>query len=434
MKVRTTARWLMAALTVASSVTLTGCADPLATGQYRGEPLIRVGGQILLSAEQFSQPLVSTADLRVALFWTGGGTSQSLYEEDSGRIVEQQAVTQGVFPARYAMTLYLPPSEDALQPVEGGQGRMGVALPLLYWDENRNGVWDRNDEHLAGGTPDHAILYTPEGVVSDQFEEEIGPGYHLVLLNRCEDDGGQTFMEVVGTDDPVDLTVTFDVWRIVPDADCDGRIDVCEDFYERYQETDDARERALLLSDYYECTEDLWEHDLFLSDEECEQFLAAAVNDDGKVSSPELAEIQEYCEEELGLVEDEIHVCEVFLLGAFYCEQVSDEECADDLGIIHELCWEAEASEICRSFFITAEQAEEESKEELEDEFWGEFGACIWDGLESDYESACVRDNKVTCDALVDPYVDRETEVPEAVLEAYQTCEEEYRDQCRRDF
>ncbi len=122
----------------------------------------------------------SDAILRLSLFWAPNETvSESVYESEG---VEQQSVSTASLPARYTLTLYRPPPKSALH--AGATGHYAMAVVVAYYDTDSDGRFDPVVEPLLGGTPEHAILYSPDGV-EDAELGTWGPGYHVITVADC---------------------------------------------------------------------------------------------------------------------------------------------------------------------------------------------------------------------------------------------------------
>ena len=125
----------------------------------------------------------SDAILRLSVFWAPNETVGDA--EYGGEGVEQQSVSTASLPARYTLTLYRPPPKSALH--DAAQGQYAMAVVVAYYDLNADGRFDPQSEPLLGGTPEHAILYSPNGV-EDPFLGEWGPGYHVISVAECNPD------------------------------------------------------------------------------------------------------------------------------------------------------------------------------------------------------------------------------------------------------
>jgi len=238
------------------------CSEPLVTGDYRGEPLLTVEGRIITDAEATRSAFVSSGELKVAVFWTRKIGASGLARLDGG-VDEQQVVTRSAFPARYAMTLYRPPEDAVLWTVPQGTGRLGVALLLLYWDENLNGRWDRTDEPLAGGSSAYVLAWAEGEVRSSLVGGRLSAGYHLMEIGQtdtCLAGVDLALMRAAAVDTDIDLTITDEVTEVMPDADCDGFVDVCGEFLVEL-ETLPPEVQGELLAQWRACVTGIWDRE-----------------------------------------------------------------------------------------------------------------------------------------------------------------------------
>jgi hypothetical protein len=230
---------------VAVGLGLAGCGDSLVGTEYLGEPLLTVTGAVsvldsgrlgdqqeCLNARQvcarrggdreecfvfFNECLEGQAadaspwelpdnDLRVALFWSR--------TSDDNTGLEQAVETTGGFPAQYELTIYRHPSSGALR--EDDRGQFGLAVVLVYLDQDGDGQWDGEIDRIVGGAAPAAVLYTAEGW--GRFE----PGFHQVQVpHGCSEHG---LSPVADEEASVHLRLSVAPTHLdglLPDVDCD---------------------------------------------------------------------------------------------------------------------------------------------------------------------------------------------------------------------
>lgn len=235
MSERARGRVLSSFLYLCACAPLGGCGDPLVSTDYKGEPLLRVEGNIVLQDNLASQDLGSLGRLQVALFWLS--SLQPSADTLSFR-AEAGGVAQGLAsPARYAFDLYHPPSDAALITMPDTTQQVGLALVLLFDDLNGDGL-RQDDEPFVGGTRDMMLLYTASSLTSDLISEPLAPGFHLLSQAlstsgigassssppACLTDSAAAAFTRLATTDQVDLDLDFidNPWQRVPDVNCDG--------------------------------------------------------------------------------------------------------------------------------------------------------------------------------------------------------------------
>lgn len=154
---------------LASLLTLTACGDPLAAGTYPGAPLFELGGTVYTDASE-APPVEG---VQVTLLW--GPNDEGSWQESIG--------VNTTFPARFSLTLYAPPPTDLMSPLGAG---LGVGSPVLYTDDDLDGVFDRDRDTLVGGSDDKLVLYVgDEAEITDTASLWAAePGYHMVRLTE----------------------------------------------------------------------------------------------------------------------------------------------------------------------------------------------------------------------------------------------------------
>ncbi|MCA9537869.1 MAG: hypothetical protein KC620_03210 [Myxococcales bacterium] len=252
-----------------------GCGDPLASGDYPGEPLLSLSGPLLFPQgtqvlsdgvcatavdaciddaldrcpdDEFSCPGLDRCEARF---------DQCIEDYDSGQAddvrlrlsviwwhigdfevtVEQQSVITGQLPARYRLTLYGPPPAKALQVADGGHFAIGVVM--AYHDYDNDGRYDPYPEAILGGIGDFVILYTPDGI-NDALYGRWSPGYHRARWSPDNCETGVPVLDPVSADatSPLRFEAPDELLKaLVSDFDCDagGEWAACDDadFMER---------------------------------------------------------------------------------------------------------------------------------------------------------------------------------------------------------
>ena len=186
---------------VSGCFSLTGCGDGLVSGDYQGDPLVTIIGEVL-----HDTPMTIEVDHPViGLFWRD--VTGQLQAEQSGSVDTH-------FPARYSMSLFLPPVAGVLQPqpvFSGVEGALG--LLMLYQDENEDGQWAQTADPVIGVS--HTLIAwfssQPEGM-------DLAIHHYVSPLPPC--DQGQA------EDAPSFLTLHADLLvdetcMVMPDLDCD---------------------------------------------------------------------------------------------------------------------------------------------------------------------------------------------------------------------
>ncbi len=233
------------------------CGDPLATGEYRGEPLFTLGGPLILTgleqaiaravceeevadceaealtvcadrarcppleacaeaeeaciadSGQNDAVLESEVDLGVGLVWSVPGRGQGLFEQPS-------RLTPGL-PARYTLTLHQPPPDHTLW--QRGGDRYAVGVIAAYDDHDRDARLDPATESLLGGTLDMAVVYTPTGLDRPDGSRRA-PGFHRVAPD--DEACGAVFDDFDEPRTGIDFAPQASlIPSLLPDLDCD---------------------------------------------------------------------------------------------------------------------------------------------------------------------------------------------------------------------
>ena len=184
--------WSAVAAVVVVGSLLCACGDPIVGETYLGEPVFSVRGDIQQAeVAVHSTPNRPSSDLRLSLLWVGFD-SRTL----ARHAVEQRTDVDHTF-ARFEMSLFdVPPTEallfDGGDPTGGDTmgARVGIALIVLYADENGNDALNSEVTRLAdgpdivvGASPRHLLVYATADVAPDSLAGTLlgplTPGYHL---------------------------------------------------------------------------------------------------------------------------------------------------------------------------------------------------------------------------------------------------------------
>ncbi len=163
-------------------IALLAC-DPLASGTWPGEELLRLEGTIRFADADDDD--LQGGDLRLELFWSTAGIDEAVDNPVSSS--GAQAVTTAQLPARFTLSLHEPPAKSLLR--DGTTGRYAIGLLAAYVDVEADGEWSAGDT-LAGGVRGHAVVYSPTGASSDEIGA-VGAGYHVMRVVKsglgCDD-------------------------------------------------------------------------------------------------------------------------------------------------------------------------------------------------------------------------------------------------------
>jgi hypothetical protein len=189
-----------------------GCGS-LTGGEYYGESLLRLQGDVIITADQADY---GDLPIAVSVLWTTGlGDGQP-----------QAAVVATEFPARYTVDFFRPPeSSDRLSIMNEPSVLAVIGLPVLFQDGDHDGVWDPDDgEEVIGGSFDTYVIYSES--MPDWFTQQVGEryttGYATVRLgdrNPCTE--ADRFGLVVPEGEFSDLFVGT-LTPALRDWDCDG--------------------------------------------------------------------------------------------------------------------------------------------------------------------------------------------------------------------
>jgi len=212
------ARFVAAARCTALAGVLGGCG-PLADGAYLGEPLFTLRGNVL-TGDGLDY---GDEDLRVSVFWAG----------DDHTTEERNVALTTSFPARYELSIYAYPPDEAMLDAPWSGGAYAVGLPLLYLDEDGDGRWSEDTDPLVGGASEEVVLFAEDP--GDEVDEEVHEGFQRmytegqqVACNGETEVGDLWPAEESGTD-----LIIGEWWLELVDWDCDDDLfewdDLCPD-------------------------------------------------------------------------------------------------------------------------------------------------------------------------------------------------------------
>lgn len=175
---RSRVRWLLVSLGAAA------CGDPVVGPGYWGTPSFAVRGSVVEVDGRVETP--EDENLRLSLFWIGFDSRM----RQRPNIEQRAEVDSGL--ATFEMAVFGEPPEEALafsDLATGGTARLGVALIVLYADNNSNGELnsyaprEEGPDTVLGASDSHLIVFNTEPPhVSSEAAHLFGalaPGYHL---------------------------------------------------------------------------------------------------------------------------------------------------------------------------------------------------------------------------------------------------------------
>lgn len=151
-------------------LSMVSCGDPLATGEYLGEPLFSFEGIIVSILDD----LPEENSVRVALGWAPGGTEPTHVNE----LVEQDSVSVQVrFPSAFEVNIFYPPLDDFLQ---ASSQAYGLAYLVVYEDSDGDEHFDAQE--VLGGAPNQVIVYAARDLLPEQSptRRSLPQGFHLI--------------------------------------------------------------------------------------------------------------------------------------------------------------------------------------------------------------------------------------------------------------
>src|SRR5262245_48048293 len=114
---------------VVLGLALSACGDPLVSGDYRGEPIFKLEGQIATIAVLPSE--LRDADFSISLFWSPLRDPTA----PDPVLIEQRSVTTTVrFPSTFELRVFQPPAEEHFA---SSDSAWVAGLLLVYVDSDR---------------------------------------------------------------------------------------------------------------------------------------------------------------------------------------------------------------------------------------------------------------------------------------------------------
>lgn len=178
---------------------LAGCGDALVPGDYFGEPLLQVGGAIVLEDAREVAP----NSLWVGLAWAGEAETS----EERSQSVE--LITSDL--VWYEAMLFAEPRDEALMDVPWHDEPVAIGVLVLFERKNDDHHWSADEEVIATG--DETLIAWTEGDFGDN-----GGGYQAFRFAGppCDDFGVvPPNTEAIPLRDYSDSPQLFDL-------DCDG--------------------------------------------------------------------------------------------------------------------------------------------------------------------------------------------------------------------
>ena len=187
---------------------LCACGDALVDGDYRGEPLITIRGEILQD-----EPLGPTAGpVLVSVFW--GATTDT-----TGPQVEQALRVRTEFPSRYMLEVFKPPSDEVMFDTPGGDQHISMGLILLYEDANDDALYSPDTDTIIGTSRSSVLIWIDEIYGEAPAAEMPSERSYIVGTVDNESCAGPPGL---GDADSVSLVVGT-LCEELADLDCDGR-------------------------------------------------------------------------------------------------------------------------------------------------------------------------------------------------------------------
>jgi hypothetical protein len=192
---------------LAPLILLLGCGDRLVDGRYPGEPLLTVGGQVLVSAA-----LDSAVNPEITLLWTNfAGSSR----------VESSLQVDTHFPSAFTLSVFQPPPDSVIgTPVPGG-ATLALGVFLLYDDTNGDAAFTvGSDPPIGAGEDAHVAWFLEPGAEAPWAEAETYYVDHALPSCGPPPEGADPPEPGVGA---ADLVVS-DACTLLPDWNCDGTL------------------------------------------------------------------------------------------------------------------------------------------------------------------------------------------------------------------
>lgn len=183
---------------------LLGC-DPLASGAYRGEPLLVVRGSLSVnSALADDDNALSSYEVRIGMVWMDTDGHSLLTSSTTAAV--QQTVTRALLPARFELALYEPPAAAGLT----------LGWVFVYEDRDGSGAFEHGRDALVGWSQASGVVYSPAA------QGRYPAGFTSVEV-EAEHCGSQDWVDVEAHDLLLQVYPSGNV-PVPPDINCDGSL------------------------------------------------------------------------------------------------------------------------------------------------------------------------------------------------------------------
>lgn len=238
----------------AVTLTMMSCtSDAFVAGDYRGEPLFSVRGDIAVAqGGSFGTEFISFDNVKLAIYWVGDARA---------RVLGRQATGRSEFPSGYSMTLFSAPTSDLYTEVSGATGPLAVGFVIAYIDDNQDDAWD-SSEQLIGSNAEIALIFRPEEPYDGEGPFEVG--YNIARVGSCarlEEMPGSALLTPLDNESRIPITLSAEVPAFLLDLDCDGQRedlpiptkDRCWPYYERFTSFREMLDRGTPTPDLMTC-------------------------------------------------------------------------------------------------------------------------------------------------------------------------------------
>jgi len=128
--------------------TLSACGAPFVDGEYTGDPLATVEGNVIL--DFVPRPGETHETMRLGVYWLGN---------KHAHVAHTQVRATGSFPARYMLRLYDVPQAALAQRWDWSDAELAIGHVIAYDDLNGNEAWDADDEPVVGWNDGHVVVW-----------------------------------------------------------------------------------------------------------------------------------------------------------------------------------------------------------------------------------------------------------------------------------
>ena len=185
-----------------STLALASACDSQNPGEYRGETLAAVSGDV---QNDSGTPMPNA---QATLIWVN-------FARDGDLVVGEQVPVTGTFPAHFTLSLYQPPAEEVMM-AEPGEMNSRIAVAFIAAVPPEFDLGSGSLQGPLGLSERHALLYAEGDVDAGSLTGqwlggEIPAGYHI--------------LDVIDEADPSCAGNGFDCLRLAP-ADLDTLVEV----------------------------------------------------------------------------------------------------------------------------------------------------------------------------------------------------------------